>query len=200
MCLRITEQLPEYSTECKAVINALEACVIKSGCSGFAYQHSHGLSIYFPWAFVSPDYRNLQFAQVTGWYDFLEKHIKLTQREPRYGGIQIPRSVAELPSAKQRTRERLIKLKGLPERQRAQCEQEVGDNEINREIARQFRKILAKVDRGENDQDRRAETLATGVTESLGTVAPPTSSVRSTPRQPAGPAHRRRRRSRNAGL
>ena len=48
------------------MIDALEACVIRSGCSGFAYQHSHGLSIYFPWAFVSPDYRNLQFAQAHG--------------------------------------------------------------------------------------------------------------------------------------
>ena len=87
------------STECKAVDPSRHrACVIKSGCSGFAYQHSHGLSIYFPWAFVSPDYRNLQFAQVTGWYDFLEKHIKETQREPRLVA-EVRGAVAELADA-----------------------------------------------------------------------------------------------------
>ena len=158
------------------MINALEACVIKSGCSGFAYQHSHGLSIYFPWAFVSPDYRNLQFAQVTGWYDFLEKHIKLTQREPRYGGIQSPQSVADLPVAKQQRRERLTKLiTACRNGNGARCMQEVGDDEINREIATQFRKILARVPKN------------------------PPSEFRSAPRQPAGTARRRRRRSRNAG-
>ena len=40
----------------------LSACVIKSGCSGFACQYSYGLSIYFPWAIVAPEYGNLTFA------------------------------------------------------------------------------------------------------------------------------------------
>ncbi len=70
---------------CQAVNDALSQCVIKSGCSGFAYQHSYGLSIYFPWAFVSPDYQQLEFARQTGWAAFLETHVAATQRESRFG-------------------------------------------------------------------------------------------------------------------
>ena len=40
---------------------ALWACIITSGCSGFACQYSYGLSVYFPWGCVSPDYDNLAF-------------------------------------------------------------------------------------------------------------------------------------------
>ena len=58
-----------------------EGCIIMSGCSGFACQHSYGLSIYFPWGVVSPDYENLVFAKDaeaggTGWRGFLQAHLK----------------------------------------------------------------------------------------------------------------------------
>jgi hypothetical protein len=62
----------------------LKEAVIQSGCSGFAYQWSHGLSIYFPWAFVSPDYANMNFAKDTGWIDFIVDLVKATRRESRY--------------------------------------------------------------------------------------------------------------------
>ena len=63
--------------------------MIKSGCSGFACQYSYGLSIYFPWALVSPEYVNLSFAKDlaeggTGWLEFLDTHIIATRRDPRY--------------------------------------------------------------------------------------------------------------------
>lgn len=60
-------------------------CVLKSCFSGAAYQHSHGLSIYFPWAAVSSNYKNLRFAKQSGWYDFLEDYVEQTRREPRPG-------------------------------------------------------------------------------------------------------------------
>ena len=71
---------------CRNVMRSLDGCVLRSGCSGCACQYSFGLSIYFPWAVVSPDYQNLDFAEQTGWRQFLLKHIILTRRAPRYDG------------------------------------------------------------------------------------------------------------------
>ena len=53
---------PALHAKAGDVIQALEECVIRSGCSGFATQYSYGFSIYFPWGVISPDYRNLGFA------------------------------------------------------------------------------------------------------------------------------------------
>jgi hypothetical protein len=68
------------------IVDRLEDAVLLSGCTGFAYQWSHGLSVYFPWAFVSPDYGNMSFAQETetGWDDFIKNFVKNTRRDPRY--------------------------------------------------------------------------------------------------------------------
>ena len=75
---------PGVARACDDVIRALRDCVICAGCSGFACQHSHGLSIYFPWGRVSPDYRAPAFAQQTGWLAFLRAHVHATRRESRY--------------------------------------------------------------------------------------------------------------------
>jgi len=78
----------------EAVRTQLEEVVLQAGCSGFAYQWSHGLSIYFPWAYVSPDYANLTFAKSqkerkpenrgTGWGGFIGDLVTQTRRESRY--------------------------------------------------------------------------------------------------------------------
>jgi len=42
------------------------------------------VSIYFPWAVLSPDYWGRPFAKATHWPHFLKSHLKATQRERRY--------------------------------------------------------------------------------------------------------------------
>jgi clostripain len=61
--------------------------IVKKSCySGPAVQYSYGLSIYFPWARVSPLYKLLDFARGTGWHEFLEEYVKATRRKPRNKG------------------------------------------------------------------------------------------------------------------
>jgi pentapeptide MXKDX repeat protein len=60
--------------------------VLKSCYSGAAYQYSHGVSVYFPWAQVASDYGNLDFSRDSrgfGWINFLRTYVLLTRREPR---------------------------------------------------------------------------------------------------------------------
>jgi hypothetical protein len=81
----------EVIKKCEAVLEALEACVMLSGCSGFAYQHSYGLSIYFPWARVFESYTydsggsdtKFEFADKNTWVDFLHEYVKKTRRPMR---------------------------------------------------------------------------------------------------------------------
>ncbi len=51
--------------------------------SGPTYQHSHGLSVYFPWFEMRLDYENLAFAKDTNWNIFLRRYINETCREIR---------------------------------------------------------------------------------------------------------------------
>ncbi len=73
---------------CRDVIAAVDKVITISCYSGVAFQHSHGLSIYFPWAKTDIDkdlehYRKLSFAKATEWDEFLEVYAKETQREVR---------------------------------------------------------------------------------------------------------------------
>jgi hypothetical protein len=85
LCGQLAEASQEHAvaSQARAVVDAIDDCIILSGCTGFAYQHSWGLSIYFPWGFVSPDYRKLAFPDETGWYRFLNEHVRATQRAQR---------------------------------------------------------------------------------------------------------------------
>jgi hypothetical protein len=86
LCEQIKLQFPDSSPVCDRsgeVITALNDCRISSGVSGFAYQYSRGLSIYFPWACVSSGYRNLEFARTTNWERFLRTHVEVTRRPSR---------------------------------------------------------------------------------------------------------------------
>ncbi len=51
--------------------------------SGSAYQHAHGLSIYFPWAEFATDYSGLSFHERTKWGAFLRAYVDKTVREVR---------------------------------------------------------------------------------------------------------------------
>ncbi len=60
-----------------------EGVILKSCYSGPAVQHSHGLSVYFPWSNVIETYRDLEFARDTGWYEFLLHYVDVTRRRKR---------------------------------------------------------------------------------------------------------------------
>jgi hypothetical protein len=77
----------EVANACDKVLSGLDDCVLVSGCSGFAYQHSYGLSIYFPWAVTKIEddceYKKLRFNIDTNWADFLNRYLDATRREKR---------------------------------------------------------------------------------------------------------------------
>jgi hypothetical protein len=68
------------------VLDAVDAAVVSSGTTGAELQHSHGLSIYFPWSSRDffEEYRNLQFAKETDWASFLEVYLQATRRMRRF--------------------------------------------------------------------------------------------------------------------
>ncbi len=57
---RLGEVFSTIKENCKRIIPLIEACIIRAGFSGEEYQFSNGISIYFPWTYVSyflTDYR-----------------------------------------------------------------------------------------------------------------------------------------------
>ena len=87
------ERVEGVQAACKDLLPLIENSVLLSGCSGFAYQHSYGLSVYLPWAVdkVSDAYRALAFNadftnddQIT-WADFIDKYLQKTKRDSRDG-------------------------------------------------------------------------------------------------------------------
>src|SRR5262249_24905521 len=82
---------PDLKGNCEAITDCFDhppKVVLKSCYTGPAVQHSHGLSIYFPWSAEAIDndlgkYKKLKFADpdVTGWADFLEKYLIKTRRD-----------------------------------------------------------------------------------------------------------------------
>lgn len=67
------------------VLKAISASTVFSGSTGAEFQHSHGLSIYFPWSRSDSldGYRKLAFNEATGWADFLEVYLRSTVRMRR---------------------------------------------------------------------------------------------------------------------
>lgn len=66
--------------------------VLRSCFSGAAFQHSHGVSIYFPWAADTQhvvkfkelvEYKKLKFPRQTGWGDFIEEYLRASRGEIR---------------------------------------------------------------------------------------------------------------------
>jgi hypothetical protein len=67
---------------CDAINKKIESVVLLSCHCGAKFQHSHGLSIYFPWTASRyvPEYGKLQFAEDTGWAEFLQVYLLATLR------------------------------------------------------------------------------------------------------------------------
>lgn len=71
---------------CTNVINTVKDKLVKqTSFMGVNFQYSFGVSIYFPWAEVAPDYskQELKFVEKSGWRDFLETYVTKTRRKPR---------------------------------------------------------------------------------------------------------------------
>jgi hypothetical protein len=88
-CDRLRQRYTTYSENaqviglCKDVMDAVRGVVVKSAVAGAAFQFSYGLSIYFPWAVLTPAYANLSFPKATNWIDFLRLYHKVTKRAGR---------------------------------------------------------------------------------------------------------------------
>ena len=100
-CELLAKQAPKFKTNCKEVMKAIKNMTLLYGHAGAAFQRSHGLSVFFPWASIEdPDgtrdldyYADLQFAKAdhkfstqpkqpsvtNGWREFLEKCIAATE-------------------------------------------------------------------------------------------------------------------------
>jgi hypothetical protein len=124
LCTQLQRQFRDPSDIAKqssAVIAAVDDCVISAGCSGYATQHSHGLSIYFPWSYVVPEYQDCTFATHTGWHEFLEKHVVATRREARYstnGALPVflpGTSIEDVRNARVRRLQELIAISRDPD-------------------------------------------------------------------------------------
>ena len=75
---------------CRDVKTAIEALVVKTCVAGAAFQFSFGISIYFPWAILSPRYANLAFPKESLWLDFLRKYHIKTRRPSRDERPSVP--------------------------------------------------------------------------------------------------------------
>jgi Clostripain family len=95
------ESLKAVSDCCDAVIKAVKTCVKNTLTLGPEFQFSNGLSLFFPWSYLSylylvrSNYRRLDFAignrpideehtrRGSGWTEFLEKYLFDTMRNPK---------------------------------------------------------------------------------------------------------------------
>jgi hypothetical protein len=88
-CLEKRSQRAPIVTACRRIKKSIESFVLKSCYNGAAYQHSHGVSLYFPWSQVGNSYMNLDFVRsgvdgvMQGWGKFLEAYTAKTRRAPR---------------------------------------------------------------------------------------------------------------------
>lgn len=83
----------EVQARCEAVMSVIKNQLVRRSCyMGVTYQYSYGVSIYFPWAEISPDYtrKNLKFIEPSGWRQFLKAYVVNTRRKPR--GFRIDRT------------------------------------------------------------------------------------------------------------
>jgi len=96
-CDLLEERVPHHESDesvwkcCRRIKNFLtqgpDKLIRKCCYVGAAFQFSHGLSIYFPWAYydLAPSYRELDFAKHSKWREFLKIYLKATRRRPREG-------------------------------------------------------------------------------------------------------------------
>jgi hypothetical protein len=101
--LKIADTCRRVGEACTKVIEIIDGkggetgLVLGSASCGPAFQHSHGISIFFPWANITDasgfaeveHYRSLEFANKTQWDEFLIAYHQATQRPLRLGSSPI---------------------------------------------------------------------------------------------------------------
>ncbi len=114
---------------CKKVRDALQdgnpRFVLKSCYAGAAFQFSHGISIYFPWAHVATAYRNLALATETKWLDFLNKYVEKTRRPSRDGITKEDDTGRATPPTTKGRDGRVSSMRNPPIRQVVDCNEAV---------------------------------------------------------------------------
>jgi hypothetical protein len=83
-----SQDLKDIVTACRHVKTAVTRVVTDHDHCGAEFQHSHGLSVYFPWSrqpFDGDDdlarYGEMTFPEASGWHDFLKACLDGTRRE-----------------------------------------------------------------------------------------------------------------------
>jgi hypothetical protein len=88
--INLNRACTEIADACSAVMDKMKNSKKLWCCwHGPDFQHSHGISVYFPWNHVEVEYRNMKFAKAaaTGWFNFLCKYVCETRRLPRLDGV-----------------------------------------------------------------------------------------------------------------
>lgn len=140
--LESSEEKDGVDRACKNVIEKLDRCIGRSGCSGFAYQHSYGLSMYFPWAAVFENYRynkapgkgkSFEWAKDNKWLEFLDEYVVKSRRDPRKDMRDSEKVDGPHEKAINHALDALIRSANL------------GDAAKPRRLARGFLKMMARV-------------------------------------------------------
>lgn len=85
-CECLQRRIPEGAVyeACRGVIEFVDQqLVVKSSFTGADYQFSRGVSVYFPWSTVAPYLFQFEFAEKSGWGEFLAYYTNLTRRKFR---------------------------------------------------------------------------------------------------------------------
>jgi hypothetical protein len=90
-CDRLRVRSDELKRECNDVIEAIEDVVLFSCWTGAAFQHSHGISVFFPWAEMEDAlgtsefelYGDLDWSYNSHWDNFLWEYVRRTRILPR---------------------------------------------------------------------------------------------------------------------
>lgn len=81
-----TKRRADVVSCCQSVKEFIQNNLVRTSCNmGVNFQYSFGVSIYFPWSEVAPDYtaEALSFVRTTNWRKFLDAYVEKTRRLPR---------------------------------------------------------------------------------------------------------------------
>jgi hypothetical protein len=89
-CDLLKDRYQDFKDPCQNVISAIKKVRLLSCTTGAAFQHSQGISVFFPWANIQDIdgvreltiYEGLSWPDRSGWAMFLDQYVSRTQRLP----------------------------------------------------------------------------------------------------------------------